>query len=84
MLADIIRHYQNYNPVTDDFDTPRSMTEYAAAIGISYVYLSQIYTGFRKPGNATFGKLMRAFPKRSEEIAVAMGRALSRPQEVSA
>ncbi len=77
MLADIIRRYQSYNPETGGFDKPRLMTEYAEIIGINYVYLSQIYSGGRKPGMETFGKLMRAFPDAAPKIAAEMASAMT-------
>ncbi len=84
MLGDIIRRYQSYNPDTGAFDKPRNLTEYAAELGINYVYLSQIYGGARNPGMETFGKLMRTFPQAADDIARQMAKALKQPTEVSA
>jgi hypothetical protein len=80
MLADILRRYQSFNPETGDFDLPRLMTEYADVLGINYVYLSQIYSGNRKPGMETFSKLMRAFPCAQDAIGREIGAALAAPE----
>ena len=76
MLAEILRRYQHFNPLTGEFDQSRLMTEYAELLGINYVYLSQMYSGARKPGMETFAKLMRAFPTASAEIGLAIAEAL--------
>lgn len=84
MLADIIRDYQFYDPETGRFDKPRLQTEYAEALGIHYVYLSQIYSGARKPGMETFTKLMKAFPMAGDDIGKRIAEALSTQPEAVA
>jgi transcriptional regulator with XRE-family HTH domain len=82
MLADIIRRYQSFNPDTGEFDKPRLLTEYAELLGVSYVYLSQLYNGTngRKPGMETFAKLMRAFPSAQAVIGHQIANALAAPE----
>lgn len=82
MLAAIIRKYQSFNPETGGFDKPRLLTEYADLLGVSYVYLSQLYNGTngRKPGMETFAKLARAFPTAREAIGGDLAAALAAPE----
>lgn len=83
MLTEIIREYQMFNPETGAFDQHRSLTEYADLLGINYVYLSQMYSGARKPGMETFSKLMRAFPSAADAIGIGIAKALQ-PQPETA
>ena len=82
MLTDILRRYQSYNEETGKFDQPRMLTEYAALLGLNYVYLSQMYSGSRNPGMETFIKLTRAFPGAQEDIGQQLAAALAAAPDV--
>ena len=73
MLTSVLRRYQKYDPATGQFDSERSLRQYAAMLGVNHATLSELYNlEDREPSTMVLQALSRLFPAAAQEIVDAM------------
>lgn len=82
MLTSVLRRYQRYDPETGQFNSPRSLRQYAALLGVNHATLSELYSlSEREPSTMVLQALVRLFPAAADDIADAYK---AQPEQVPA
>ncbi len=76
MLTSVLRRYQRFDPDTGEFESSRSLRQYAAMLGVNHATLSELFNqDERQPSTMVLQALARTFPQAADEIVAALAAA---------
>jgi dipeptidase len=71
-LADLLRRYQSYDPVTGHFDQARTLRQYASLLGTDAGTLSRCFNGKQPVNLRILRALIRTFPAAGIDVSRAL------------